>query len=65
MNTSNNKPLFWLGNVLLGLAMVMLMFLGSLWEMLGVGAMVLWMGLAGVGMYLVTQDKGPSSNMPD
>jgi len=27
--------------------------------------MVLWMGLAGVGMYLITKDKGPSSNMPD
>lgn len=56
---------FWIGNALLGVALVMLIFLGSLWAMLGSLAMVLWMIVAGVGMYLVTQDKGPSSNMPD
>lgn len=56
---------FWIGNGLLGLSLVMLIFLGSLWEALGVGAMVLWMILAGIGMYFVTKDKGPGSNMPD
>lgn len=49
---------FWIGNALLGLALVMLLFLGYLWEYLGVWAMALWMLLAGVGMALVMKDKG-------
>lgn len=61
MNDPNHSSSFWLGNVLLGLALVVLLFLGRLWEVLGVMAMVLWMVLAGVGIYLVTRDKGPSS----
>jgi len=65
MNQPQHKPSFWLGNALLGLSMVMLLFLGSLWETLGAWAMALWMMLAGIGMYLVTADKGPSSNLPD
>lgn len=65
MNDPQHTPNFWIGNALLGLSLVMLIFLGSLWEALGVWAMVLWMALAGIGMYLVTKDKGPSSNMPD
>lgn len=60
----NHPPSFWLGNALLGLSLVMLIFLGSLWEMLGPLAMGLWMAVAGVGMYLVTKDKGPS-DLPD
>ncbi len=65
MNDPQHTPSFWLGNALLGVSLLMLIFLGGLWESLGVWAMVLWMGLAGVGMYLVTKDQGPSSNMPD
>jgi hypothetical protein len=65
MNDSPHPPSFWLGNALLGLSLVMLIFLGGLWETLGVWAMALWMGLAGFGMYFVTRDKGPGSNMPD
>lgn len=65
MQDPHHTPLFWLGNALLGLALVALIFLGKLWEIFGVGAMVLWMLMAGVGMYLVTRDNGPSSNMPD
>lgn len=64
----NNRPhptSFWIGNGLLGLSLVLLLFLGSLWESLGVWAMALWMGLAGFGMYFVTLDKGPDSNLPD
>jgi hypothetical protein len=56
---------FWIGNALLGLSLVMLMLLGSVWDALGVWAMALWMILAGLGMYFLTKDKGPSSNMPD
>ncbi|MBK9325338.1 MAG: hypothetical protein IPN00_03020 [Hydrogenophilales bacterium] len=58
-------PEFWIGNALLGLSLIMLIFLGALWEALGVWAMMLWMVLAGVGMYFVTRDKGPGSNLPD
>jgi hypothetical protein len=65
VNDPQHPASFWLGNALLGLALVMLIFLGSLWESLGVWTMALWMGLAAAGMYLVTKDKGPSSNMPD
>jgi hypothetical protein len=58
-----HPPSFWLGNALLALSLVLLMFLGRLWEMMGPLAMALWMLLAGVGMYLVTRDKGP--RLPD
>jgi hypothetical protein len=61
----HHPPSCWLGNALLGLSLVLLIFLGSLWEIMGSLAMVLWMILAGVGMYLVTRDQGPSSNLPD
>jgi uncharacterized membrane protein len=56
---------FWIGNALLGVSLVMLIFLGALWEALGVWAMMLWMVLAGLGMYFVTKDKGPGANFPD
>jgi hypothetical protein len=56
---------FWIGNALLGVSLVLLIFLGGLWEALGAGAMVLWMAVAGAGMYFVTRDKGPGSNLPD
>jgi hypothetical protein len=65
MNDPHQKPAFWIGNVMLGLALAMLFFLGPLSEWLGGWAMVLWMGCAGVGMYLITKDKGPGSNVPD
>lgn len=56
---------FWLGNGLLAAALLTLFFLGPLSEALGIGAMVLWMALAGVGMYFIMQDKGPRSDQPD
>lgn len=66
MNDPHQKPAFWIGNGLLGLALAMLFFFGPLAEQLGgVLAMILWMLLAGVGMYLITRDKGPSNDLPD
>lgn len=65
MNSPSHPISFWIGNALLGVSLVMLIFLEPIWQALGTGAMVLWMILAGVGMYLVTKDKGPGSNMPD
>lgn len=47
----------WLGNAILGGAAVLLLFIGKAWEVMGVGAMVLWMGLVALGVYFVTQGK--------
>lgn len=56
---------FWLGNGMLGLALVALFFMAPLSELLGIGAMALWMALAGIGMYFIMQDKGPKSDHLD
>ncbi len=56
---------FWIGNGLLGLALIGLFFLNRLWEMIGVWAMVLWMALAGIGMYFLMSDKDTPSSFPD
>lgn len=57
---------FMLGNALLALALLMLFFLGALWERLGVLAMALWMLIAGLGFYFVTTDKTHSGpHLPD
>jgi len=65
MQYGKHGPNFWIGNGLLGLALVSLFFLNHLWELLGVWAMVLWMGLAGVGMYFLLTDKDSPSSFPD
>lgn len=44
---------FWLGNGLLALALLILIFMGTLSEMFGVGAVVLWMGIAAAGTYFI------------
>ncbi len=51
---------FWLGNGILAVAMFMLLFMGSAWESLGVAAMVVWVALVVLGVYLVMQ-KGEGS----
>lgn len=56
---------FWIGNGILGLALVSLFFLNRLWELIGVWAMALWMGLAGIGMYFLMTDKESTSHFPD
>jgi hypothetical protein len=55
------SPTFWLGNVIMIIAMVVLLFIGKLWETMGVGAMVLWVLLAGAGAYLLMQDDSKGS----
>jgi hypothetical protein len=62
MRDPKQRTQFWLGNGLLAVALLSLFFMGPLSEMLGFGAMALWMVLAGVGMYFVMQDKGPKSD---
>jgi hypothetical protein len=63
MQDPQQRKNFWIGNGLLAAALLTLVFLGQLYEALGAMAMVLWMGLAGVGMYFVMKDKG--SGHPD
>ncbi|MCS6785415.1 MAG: hypothetical protein NZ524_00060 [Thiobacillaceae bacterium] len=55
---------FWIGNTLLAASLVSLFFLGQLWGLFGVWAMVLWMVLAGAGVYFLLTEKG-SSTFPD
>lgn len=65
MQEPKNPNRFWLGNGLLGAALISLFFMGPLSELLGVGAMALWMALAGIGMYFIMQDKGPGPGPMD
>jgi hypothetical protein len=48
---------FWLGNGIL--------FMGTLWAHLGQWALILWMGLAGVGMYFLMTDKDGEPPLSD
>jgi hypothetical protein len=64
MNNSPPRPKFLIGNLLLALALGMLFFMGSLSERLGIWAVVLWMILAGVGIYFIMAEKGDPSQ-PD
>ncbi|MDH5785476.1 MAG: hypothetical protein OEZ16_07705 [Chromatiales bacterium] len=57
MNENEPTPRFWLGNGVMAVALLMLLFMGRIWELLGVGAMVLWVLLVGVGVYLLMSDK--------
>lgn len=54
----NNRRNFWLGNGLLAVALVLMLFISQLWPVLGVWSMVLWMIMAGAGMYFITRDRG-------
>jgi hypothetical protein len=64
MQSNRHSPNFYLGNGLLAAALVMMFFLDDIWQYLGTWAMLLWMVLAGIGVYFLMKDKGPSSNMP-
>lgn len=65
MNTGKHKRNFWIGNAVLALAMLMLLFMGPLSDALGIWAAVLWMVLAAVGMMLVMSDKSDEPPAPD
>lgn len=64
MQDSKTKRGFIAGNIILGVALVMLLFIDQLWSALGGWALGAWMVLAGVGMYLVMGDKR-ASTLPD
>jgi len=52
-----SRQYFIIGNLLLAGALLMLFFFGPLWEKIGVMALVVWMGMAAGGIYLVLKDK--------
>ncbi|MDP2829199.1 MAG: hypothetical protein Q8O37_11405 [Sulfuricellaceae bacterium] len=56
---------FWIGNAILALALATLFFMDELSTHLGVWAMVLWMVMVGVGVSILTSDKGGPNGMPD
>jgi hypothetical protein len=53
MNDKEFGPNFWLGNGILAVALIMLLFMGSMWETFGPIAMVLWTAVVAFGVYLV------------
>lgn len=63
----DDKPTakFWLGNGVMALAMIMLLFMGQLWASLGITAMVLWAVVVGLGVYLLMGDKSEPPNFPE
>ena len=65
MNIVKHRRHFWIGNAVLALAMLMLLFMGPLSLALGVWAAVLWMVVAAVGMALVMLDKTDEPSAPD
>jgi hypothetical protein len=64
MKDSEGSPKFWLGNGVLALALLMLVYMGKLWEMMGAMAMGLWIAVAMVGVYLLMSDKKEPPSMP-
>jgi purine-cytosine permease-like protein len=61
MNEPEHSNNFWLGNAVLAVAMMVLLFMGRLWNVMGAAAMVLWAALVIVGVYLLMKDKGSGS----
>ncbi len=58
MNDDKPTTKFWLGNGIMAVAMLLLLFMGRLWEVMGAGAMVLWGVLVAAGVTLLMSDKG-------
>jgi uncharacterized membrane protein YhaH (DUF805 family) len=65
LNTGKRRGNFWIGNAVLALAMLMLLFMGPLSNALGIWAAVIWMVLAAVGMTLVMSDNTDEPPSPD
>lgn len=53
---------FWIGNAVLVIAFLCLMFMGTLSRILGTWAMILWMVLAAAGFFLIYRDRDSSSS---
>ncbi len=65
MNGDKQSLNFWLGNGILAVALVLVLFMGSLWQLMGRGAMVLWVALVVAGVYLLMKDNAGSGASPD
>jgi hypothetical protein len=65
LKTGKHQRNFWIGNAVLALAMLLLLFMGPLSDALGIWAAVLWMVLAAVGMTLLLSDKSDEPPAPD
>ena len=65
MNEPKHSTNFWIGNGILAVALIVVLFMGSLWEAMGRGAMVLWVVLIDAGVYLLMKDKDDSPRSPD
>jgi hypothetical protein len=65
MNPAPRSRNFWIGNGILALAMLTLLFMGPLSDRFGIWAAVLWMVLAAIGMALVMSDKRGEPPAPD
>jgi len=65
MKHDKRKRKFWMGNGVLALAMVMLLFMGPLSSLLGIWAVAIWMGLAGAGVALLMSGQADEPPMPD
>ena len=63
MQDQGPKLSFWIGNGILAVAMLLLLFMGRLWEHMGAAAMGLWIALVIAGVYMLLKDNG-SPNMP-
>ncbi|HOB66392.1 MULTISPECIES: hypothetical protein [unclassified Ottowia] len=58
MNTpDSSRTSFWLGNALLVVALLMLLFMNPIAERIGMLAFAIWAVLAAAGVYLVMKDK--------
>ncbi|MEJ1356110.1 MAG: hypothetical protein RPU52_06675 [Candidatus Sedimenticola sp. (ex Thyasira tokunagai)] len=64
MNDNEKSRSFVLGNVLLGVALILLLNIGALWEMLGAASMGLWIALAAAGAYFLMSGKDDSPKSP-
>jgi len=56
---------FWVGNAILVVALLMVLFIGPLWEQFGLFAMILWAVVVAVWVVFITRDEGNSPNHPD
>jgi len=64
MNDSEPSTKFWLGNGILAVALLMLLFMEYVWSVLGSATMVVWILLVGVGIYFLMSNKSEPPTFP-
>ena len=64
MKSPESKINFWLGNGILAVALLILLFMEQVWNLLGSGTMVLWILLVGAGIYFLVKDKSEPPTFP-